>query len=185
MKKTTGTFLMTCVLMFIIPILILSAQTDKGEIAEAGNTEHVAQKQVEKSSGSDHEAKKRTPSHEELVSVTETFIDLLVQETEENYRVTAYSSIDELTEAFSRVATPDAVKKYIDYYYTEKEDGLYLLPAETPPWFQSEAEYEMIETGDGTVKVIQDNQTDLQGSYTLELELTFDDNWKITETKHS
>ncbi|WP_153465244.1 hypothetical protein [Sediminibacillus terrae] len=188
MRKTAATILATFVLILIIPLLILSGQGDKADILPSNNIEHASQAKTSpahESPGEDEPTKESTPTHEELVSVTETFIDLLVQETDDNYRVTNYHSIDEITDAFTKVATPSAAKKYIDYYYEEKGDGLYLLPAETPPWFQSESEYEMIESGDGTVKVIQDNQTDLHGSYTLELELTYDDSWKITDTKHS
>ncbi|SDM12503.1 hypothetical protein [Sediminibacillus halophilus] len=181
MKNKAVALLAMCVLILIIPVLILSGQTGHGEIATADNSEQVSQENV---TSDTNEAASRL-SHAQLVSLTEKFMDLLVQETDENYRVMAYSSINELTDTFTKIAKPSVAKKYIDYYYEEKEDGLYLLPAETPPWFQSGAEYEMIESGDGTVKVVQDNQTDLHGSYTLELELTFDDSWKITDTKHS
>ncbi|QTN00153.1 hypothetical protein ERJ70_13110 [Sediminibacillus dalangtanensis] len=180
MRNKAVAVLAMCVLILIIPILILSGQAGDEEMATAGSAEQISQENVP----SDSETASR-PTHAQLVSITEKFMDLLVQETDESYRVRSYNSINELTDAFTKIAKPSAAKKYIDYYYEEKEDGLYLLPAETPPWFQSEAEYEMIESGDGTVKVIQENQTELHGSYTLELELTYDDSWKITETKHS
>ncbi|RYG74525.1 hypothetical protein EU245_02690 [Lentibacillus lipolyticus] len=119
-------------------------------------------------------------AHERIVSLTRQFKDLLVQETDRNNKVMDYHSKDALRKAFDGISTERAVSEYIDFYYYEQPDGLYVKPTETPPWFHEEEDYDMIRKNKDTVKVTQTNQTDLYGTYTIQIELTYDDRWKIT-----
>jgi len=119
-------------------------------------------------------------SHQDIVALTNTFMDTLVQETDHNYKVIQFGSNDELINELEKVTTREIAKGFVDYYYTETTEGMYILPTETPPWFLEENDYDMIKVNESTVKVIQDNYTELDGKYRLELEFTYKTDWKIT-----
>lgn len=123
-------------------------------------------------------------SHEEITGLTDRFMDTLVQETNENYKVIPFDTKAELLNEFEKITTKEMAQPFVDYYYTEKPGGLYILPTETPPWFIEENDYDMIKVNDSTVKVIQDNYTELDGNYTLELEFTYKTDWKITNIRY-
>ncbi|WP_067725649.1 hypothetical protein [Oceanobacillus damuensis] len=119
--------------------------------------------------------------HDDVIHLTSTFMDILVQDVDEKYKVKSFDTKEELLDEFEKVTARTTAQEYVDFYYMEEADGMYILPTETPPWFLEENDYDMIKVDDSTVKVVQENYTDLYGDYVLELEFTFDGDWKITE----
>ncbi|WP_100013190.1 hypothetical protein [Lentibacillus sediminis] len=118
---------------------------------------------------------------EEIRSLTEQFMDILVQEADTDYKVANYQTTQGLLQAFSEVASRDLAAPYIDFFYEQKEDGLYILPTELPPWFIQDNSYETEQVDAGKVKVSQTNETIMYGAYRIELEFTKRDSWKITD----
>ncbi|WP_051189113.1 hypothetical protein [Halalkalibacillus halophilus] len=115
-------------------------------------------------------------SHEQIVNVTNEFMDLLVQDTNDQYQVTNYDTLEELKEAFDTVADRAITDEYVDFFYKEEEDGLYIVPTQTPPWFDESVDYEVTDLGNQTYQVTQSNETDLYGDYTINLEIELNDN---------
>jgi hypothetical protein len=124
-----------------------------------------------------------TITDEEIIQLTDEFMKLLVQEIDDNYRVIHFNTKEELQLAFDQIASKDVTSEYIDFYYEEKAHGLYIVPTETPPWFIQRNEYNVIQLNHHQVKVVQENQTDLYGSYKISYEFSFEvhDGWKITK----
>lgn len=119
-------------------------------------------------------------THDEIVSLTDTFMELLVQEIDDHYRVEKFDTKEELLKAFTPYIKKEAVQPYIDFYYEEKEDGLYILPTETPPWFENKTEYDKETLDNGNVQVTQQNENALYGKYTIIIEFEYiDGTWKI------
>jgi len=123
-------------------------------------------------------------THEQIVHMTDEFIQLFNQATGEYGLVCAFHSKEELYNEIEKIAFREAAIEYVDFYYTEKEEGLYLLPTELPPWFNKENNYDRIRTEEDTVKIIQQNTMDLYGEYTIEITFTYDTKWKISEVVH-
>lgn len=124
-------------------------------------------------------------SHEEIVSLTEQFMDTIVQDTDNNYQIIHYHTKNELLDEFEKISTREVAEPYVDFYFEEKEDGLYIIPTETPPWFNPNNDYDIIPSNNKVV-IIQNNKTDLDGKYTIQYEFTHGaDGWKITEIEHS
>ncbi|MFC4023682.1 hypothetical protein ACFOUV_07750 [Oceanobacillus longus] len=124
-------------------------------------------------------------THEEVIKITNRFMDILVQDIDANYKVIHFDTKDELLNEFEKVTTKETAQQFVDFYYSEEADGMYILPTETPPWFLEENDYDMITVDASTVKVVQDNHTDLDGNYSLELEFRFDNDWKITNITYN
>ncbi|WP_156288551.1 hypothetical protein [Oceanobacillus salinisoli] len=126
----------------------------------------------------------RQLNHEEIVVLTDEFMDILVQDTGEDYKVADFHTVESLLTEFKRVATKEAASPYVEYYYEEEPDGLYILPTETPPWFIADNDYEIEYISDNHVKIIQENTTDMYGEYVIEIEFTYDSTWKISNITH-
>lgn len=118
---------------------------------------------------------------EEIRSLTNQFMNILVQEADTDYKVANYWTTEELLQAFSGVASRDIAELYVDFYYEQKEDGLYILPTELPPWFIQDNPYKTEQKDAGKVKVSQTNETAMYGEYQIALEFTIkDSSWEIT-----
>lgn len=119
-------------------------------------------------------------THEDIVDVTNQFKELLIQDINESYRVINFNTKKELLNAFTQVTTKELAFNYVDYYYIEKEDGLYILPTEGPPGFIPGKDYSMVQLSETEFVIQQTNYSYIYGEYTLEINFTFDTDWKIT-----
>lgn len=124
-------------------------------------------------------------SHEEIVRLTDEFMNILVQEADETYQVKAFENKASLLEAFNHITTEEVVKPYVDTYFYEENGTLYIIPTETPPWFDKQNDYDVIQLEENTVLVKQTNQSDLYGDYEIEVEFRhIESEWKITKITH-
>ncbi|MCT2535842.1 hypothetical protein NC661_07965 [Aquibacillus koreensis] len=182
----------TISLFAIITLLFVSNTFHFGEVsAKRSYTAHLTNSATSQTLHKDgikieENANNQSIDHETVVSLTGKFMHLLVQETNmDNNKVVQHDTKASLLEAFTAVATKEVAKKYIDFYYEEKQDGLYIIPTETPPWFEKETNYEKIEIDPSTVKIKQENETELYGQYSIEFILQdTGDGWIITEINH-
>lgn len=126
-----------------------------------------------------------TITYDQVVELTDQFMEILVQEIDHNNKVLNYDTKDALLESFRSVASKEIGETYIDFYYNETTEGLYVIPTEIPPRFNKKNDYNMIQLNNKQVKVIQENQSDLYGNHQIEYEFSFDDGWKITGITHS
>ncbi|WP_085991500.1 hypothetical protein [Oceanobacillus senegalensis] len=118
--------------------------------------------------------------HEDIISLTKEFMDILIQESGENYKVKGFQTEEQILKELDKITTRQVAEAYVPYYYEEKTDGLYIVPTETPPWFIPKNSYEMKQVSDVQTKITQHNRTELDGDYTIEIEFTHQKNWKIT-----
>lgn len=160
MKSIIGTFA-----FILITVILVISTPSMDNISVYGDKETALVVKIEQ---------------EEIVDLTDKFMDILVQEVDNNYKTIHVHSKDDLLSRFEEVTTRDVAMPYVDFYYHEEADGMYILPTETPPWFIKEAPYDVKEITNNRLKIIQSNHTEVNGTYTIEIELTYDDKWKIT-----
>ncbi|MCP8617798.1 hypothetical protein [Salirhabdus salicampi] len=124
-------------------------------------------------------------THEDVVSLTRTFMDKLVQETDEQYRVIHFHSKRELVGDFRDVSSLSLAKRIVDLYYKEHDNQLYIIPTETPPWFVENQPYEQEIEGE-QVKITQYNKTELYGNYKITLYFILDEQhgWIIEDVQY-
>ncbi|WLR50308.1 hypothetical protein LC040_13645 [Bacillus tianshenii] len=122
---------------------------------------------------------------EDIARATQSFIDTLVQNSDENYRVTRYDNKEELLDAFDSIAVEKAVKPYVDYYFQEKNGDLYIKPTELPPWFKPNQSYEIDQIDNTHAKVQQSNETSLYGNYTITIDFLYkNEQWVIQDVHY-
>jgi hydroxymethylpyrimidine pyrophosphatase-like HAD family hydrolase len=122
--------------------------------------------------------------HEQIVQLTDRFMELILQDIDGENKVLNYQSKEELMKAFEKISSREAAEPYVNYYFHEKQDGMYILPTEAPSWFMEDNEYDMIQIAENKMKLTQDNFMHIFGAYRIEIEFTFEDKWKITEIRH-
>lgn len=157
-------------LLFITQTTGLHTTSAVGNHASSTNTSKVAHKKV---------------TNEEIKTNATAFMDILVQDTDNNNQVKNYDTKAGLIKAFDKVASQKVAKKFVNTYYEEQTDGLYVIPTETPAWFNENNDFNVIQLNQDQVKVVQHNFSDLHGTYTVELDFTYDAGWRITNVVYS
>ncbi|MGN8645241.1 hypothetical protein ACTNEO_03990 [Gracilibacillus sp. HCP3S3_G5_1] len=176
----------TVLVLFVFAIAVMN-YLDSEHIYANSNHIHVqknaALKQVP-SKSIEQKTDSNEITHAEIVKLTDTFMDLLVQEVDDHYKVVRFNTKEELINAFEPYIVREAVQPYIDFYFKEKEDGLYILPTETPPWFDKDEDYNK-KIEDNKVTITQANENALYGKYTIEMGFEkMDGTWKIVNISH-
>lgn len=183
----------------IIPLFLFSyqGQTNGDSTTESVTSKELSADQVIKKekitnveanrlSSSQEDIKTPTLEHNEIIDITNRFMDILVQDVDQQYKVNGIDTKVKLIDKFKDTTTAEIAAEYVSYYYVEKEDGLYIIPTETPPWLIESEPYQKESVGENKVKITQQNQSDLYGAYTIEIELTYnEENWKITNINHN
>ncbi|SDQ29669.1 hypothetical protein [Virgibacillus salinus] len=174
-------WIISCAIILPLFFMIQTTEVQTASTVEYSNNH-------ENSKVSAQTLKKETPekqlSHDRIVSLTNQFMKTLVQDIDSNNKVVNFDRKKELLEEFEKVTTKNVASEYVDYYYRSKPSGLYIVPTETPPWFNEKNDYDMIEKESNVVKVVQENKSDLDGAYTVKIEFTYNDKWKITDIEY-
>ncbi|WP_188453983.1 hypothetical protein [Virgibacillus oceani] len=165
---------LSALIAIILPLSFL-IQTTGLQKASAVDYKHVSENQQAGENQTD-----RKPSQNEVIAISNEFEDLLVQKADNNFKVINYRTKKDLLDSFAEIASRDVAAKYVDFYFNEKQDGLYVVPTELPPWLNEENNYDMIQLEKNKVKVVQTNKSNFYGDYTVAIEFTFDSKWKIT-----
>lgn len=114
------------------------------------------------------------------------FMNALVQEIDEDsYKVLNLSSKEELLALFSSFATEEVANKFVDVYYEERDNALYIIPTELPPWIQQGIPYERSKREEGKWLLSQQNKSELYGTYRINVLFEKRGNgWIITDISY-
>src|SRR5690625_4379047 len=133
----------------ILSLCFFLIQTNEIQIASATDVKEAVNHNT---TNAEIPNKDHTLSHKQIVALTDQFMDTLVQKTKDT-KVINFDTKEELLHAFDGITTKEVALTYVDYYYYEEADGLYMIPTETPPWFNKENDYNVVQLGNGKAKV--------------------------------
>jgi hypothetical protein len=118
----------------------------------------------------------------DLITLTDRYIALIKQEIDDDYRLVDVKTIAALYASFDQIATREVSEAHVTYYFTEKEDGVYLRPTELPPWFEQDVPYELTRVSDEEVIVEQTvEDLELYGPYHIRLRFNYTNQWRISQ----
>ncbi|MEN2768321.1 hypothetical protein [Ornithinibacillus xuwenensis] len=182
MKSMISWLVLLLVGSYMFFALILPSPAEHNTLAKEQQVQQVS---VDVSDDTTQEKVERKITQQEIVQLTDAFMNTILQDIDMNYRVENHSSKESLFHEFEKITTKKVAKPYVDYYFYEENDGLYIVPTETPPWFIKQNDYDVVQLDRNKVLVTQENKSGPYGHYTIGLEFTFDDQaWKITEISH-
>ncbi|TFB13799.1 hypothetical protein E3U55_15460 [Filobacillus milosensis] len=174
MRKILYLTMIVALMLVIIPYSLGDVQAESSQITVKDHKNHnVSQKQVDNDLNMEenHEL-----SEAQIIAVTQQFLNHLVQETDENYKVKNYQSLKEYKNSFSNIASEKVVNKYVNYLYEEKGQALYIIPTETPAWFAPSNEYEKTSLDNNTYRITQSNDMEMYGEYTIIFDIKLNEN---------
>lgn len=168
MKKRYSLFIIS--VSACIGLILLSAYSQEEVVYAEDYSEHFTSTPE----------KELDMNHSTVVNKMNGLMDTLIQDVDNNYKVQAYDTREGLQQAFEQHTSQSLAEQFVDYYFIEKSDGMYIIPMESPSWFQEENDYDMIKKDENTIQLIQDNYNEMVGEYTLVVDFTFQQDWKIS-----
>ena len=193
MKQYKFTVLVTTFTLVLIGLLLLSYQSPMKESNEtaAENLTYRSLQSTEKAITMKKDTLQLSQAVEHhhltedvMIDRMEAFINILLQDIDHDYKVKGVSSKEELIAQYTDIISQEALQPYVDFYFEEDDNGLYIIPTELPPWFVSEVPYEMTQLDNGNIIVEQENDIELYGRYRVRIEFSAQDNWKIVRIEH-
>ncbi|WP_349408242.1 hypothetical protein [Pseudalkalibacillus sp. SCS-8] len=125
----------------------------------------------------DHE----NPTKGDFIKLADSFMTEMIQSTNEDGKVTSFETKDQLIEHMKDYASSEVTEYYVDGLYEEKSEGLYIIPTELPPWIVTGEPSELKKLDDEHYQLKQVNETDLYGTYTIQIDYSKKDSkWIIT-----
>ncbi|MFW5972235.1 MAG: LysM peptidoglycan-binding domain-containing protein [Bacillota bacterium] len=116
-----------------------------------------------------------------IIDLTTKFHDQLIQDTSNDYRVKDFDSKDELIKSLTDIVSSDIAVGYVNSYYYEKDDQLYLIAKDGPIMLKPNLPFQITQVDNSTYEAVQENQNMLYGRYTLTVTISrLNEEWKIT-----
>ncbi|GAA4068176.1 hypothetical protein [Amphibacillus indicireducens] len=193
MKQYKFAILITTFTLILIGLLLLSYQSPAQE-----NDQTITQNQGYRSVQSmeksvvmkedtvqlDQAIKQQELTEDVMLDKLEAFINIFLQDIDLEYKVRGISTKAELIEQSTEIVSQEALQPYVDFYFEEVDNGLYVVPTELPPWFVPGNPYEMTQLDNGNVVIEQENEIELYGRYRVRIEFSAQENWRIVKIEH-
>lgn len=126
------------------------------------------------------EAKAISVEKPDVEKLSTELVDRIVQETDANYKVKEFQSTEEVEQHLQKVASKELASQIADVYFEEREGDLYLIPTELFPWVDTDKPYELNKKSEFEYQLIQSNESDLYGTYTIKINFIYENNhWII------
>jgi hypothetical protein len=99
------------------------------------------------------------------------FEERLLQDIEQDYEVINFTSKQELIDHLSEITTDEIAEQYIEEFYREEGDKLYIIPRDGPMWIDTGMPYEVEKRSETEYLVVQEGENELWGAYRIEVTL--------------
>lgn len=134
----------------------------------------------------DNKAEAKTIAIEkpDVEKLSTELMNRIIQDTNQNFQVENFNTKEEINKHLQEVASEDLATNITNTYYEEREGSLYLIPTELFPWMNGEEPYELKQVNEFEYQLIQETESDLYGTYTIEINFLYENNhWIIKNFK--
>ncbi|RSL34065.1 hypothetical protein D7Z54_08130 [Salibacterium salarium] len=122
----------------------------------------------------------RESAVELMNSYKESFVSL-INETD-NQKIESYQTTDEVKQHFANTMSDELATWMTDSYFTEEDDGVYVIAKDGPTWFQEDQSFELEEVSEGHVKIVQERENELLGHVNMVYHASFQENqWVVDD----
>lgn len=134
------------------------------------------------SNNGNNDSNKKELTKEKAIEIEDEFINRLFVDRNDDEKVKNYNNKNELINHLSEIAKKDIAKSYINNYYKEKEDGLYIIPKDGPTRIYKDKSYKLEKIDDKNYELIQEAEDQLRGKYKFTVKFTYEENkWIISD----
>ncbi len=163
-------------LIMIVSMLVVTSGCGNELSKVASNHSEIMLNSLENKA----EAKSFSVEKPNVEKLSSELINRIVQDTDDQYKVKDFSTEEDIEQHLREVTSSDLAANITDVYYEERDGGLYLVPTELFPWVNTDQPYELKQMNDFEYQLIQSNESDLYGSYTIEINFLYENNhWII------
>ncbi|WP_273853229.1 hypothetical protein [Guptibacillus spartinae] len=127
------------------------------------------------------EAKTSSVEKPDVEKLSTEIVDRIVQETDANYKVEEFQSIEEVEQHLQEVASKELASQIADVYFEERDGALYLIPTEIFPWVNTDKPYELNQKNEFEYELTQSNESELYGAYTIKINYVYENNHWIVK----
>lgn len=104
--------------------------------------------------------------------------------TTDDGKVMKFDSKEELITHVSEIAKQDLANKLVSDLFENRDEGLYIIPKDYPPFLIPSKNYSFEQVEEGKYQLIQKNSTEIHGEYKLTITYELiEDSYKITDYK--
>ncbi|RPF50275.1 hypothetical protein [Aquisalibacillus elongatus] len=176
MKKLIYLLTLVALILVLIPFTLAHVEADSNSYKAQQAQERVAFGKEPISQVKGQATEQKELSDEQVITITNQFMDHLIQETESDYEVKNYQSLEEYKSSFKDLASKNVVDQFVDYYYEERGQALYIKPTETPAWLIPDNDFNTERLSDDTFRVTQTNDIELYGKYRVIFDIKLNEN---------
>lgn len=169
MKKVVYLITLSALILLAIPYSLSDINAESNTYQAKNLTNHETSSKVAL-----NQAKftnQQELSDKQVKQVLNQFMNHLIQETNDQYQVENYHSLEAYKSSFNGLATKKVVNFYVDEIYYEKGQALYLKGMDLPPWFNEKQDFNKETLDHNTYRITQTNQSDLYGNYRIIVDL--------------
>ncbi|UCZ51401.1 hypothetical protein LGQ02_10945 [Bacillus shivajii] len=133
--------------------------------------------------GNNHTSEEETPEPEVervLTEFEEVFMNV-IENSDENGKVTNHESKEDLSEHFTQIMSPQLAEWHVETYFREEEGDVFVIPTDTPLWFDDSKPYDEVKENDETYHVYQIRENEMIGKVEMIYILTVDEGKWIVE----
>jgi LAS superfamily LD-carboxypeptidase LdcB len=159
-------------LLFIFAFLVGCNTANEQPPPASEDQENRDQNNGEKEEKIENDADIEKPSNnkltkEEVERLNKQFREKIIQEVDHNLKVKNFKNKEELVQMLSEIANKELVQEYVDLYYVEKDDQLYITPTDGPVTLNENSPYELKQNEKGKYYVSQKHTNELVGEYSF------------------
>lgn len=134
------------------------------------------------SNNGNNDSNKKELTKKKAIEIEDEFMNRLLVDKSDNGKIKDYNNKNELINHLSEITKKDIAKSYINNYYKEKEDGLYIIPKDGPTRIYKDKSYRLEKIDDQNYELIQEAEDQLRGKYKFTVKFTYKDNkWIISD----
>lgn len=121
---------------------------------------------------------------EDAISIEDDFMARLFPEKSDEGLIEKFKTKDELVKSVSKRSEEYLAKSFVDTYYEESEDGLYIRPMDGPVRILKDEPMKLDKISKEEYELVQEGNSDLRGRYTFIVRfIKRDKEWIIKERK--
>jgi D-alanyl-D-alanine carboxypeptidase len=168
------------VLLLSTFLLIGGCQNEETSTNDGTKQEENSEMHKDKPMDNDQE-KQQTIQRPDYAQIEATLKDRLIQETNSQSVVKDFSTKEALIDYLNNVLATDVAKQYVDRFYIEENDGLYLETQDTPVWLNLDEDFQVNKKSKKEYRVVQHGENQLRGKYKLSITYEYKiEQWRIT-----
>jgi hypothetical protein len=114
----------------------------------------------------------------------ESFVSLINETKPNDLKIESFQSKADVQQHFTQTMADELAQSMTDTYFTEKEDGVYVIAQGGPTWLEEEQPFDFEVVSDQHVKIVQERDNEYLGHVRMVYHIKYQENqWCVAEVQ--